>query len=73
MTQLIDGTNDPNKPYNMALARKLAKDVLFGLARKYRKARETNIPFTEDDEEKYAMGKIYDGLLILINKQNENK
>lgn len=73
MKQLIDGTNDPNKPYNMSLARKLAKDVLFGLARKYRSAKEKNIPFTEEDEEKYAMGKIYDGLLILINKQNENK
>ena len=70
---VVTGENDTDKPYNMGLARRAAKDVLFGLSRKHRRAKEEGRELTLEDEEKYAMGKIYDVLLILTNHLAEPK
>lgn len=68
----INGENDPDKPYNMALARKVARDVLYGIERKIRRAKESGETWSREDDERYAMGKIYDGLIIARSRQLES-
>ncbi len=69
----VTNENDQNKPFNMGLARKVAKDVLYGLSRKHRRAQDEGKTLSAEDEEKYAMGKIYDGILAAVNKDRGNQ
>lgn len=66
----IDEAYTHLKPFNMGLARKVAKDIIYGVVRK-----ERNLGRRMDDEEyeKYLMGKVYDGEVLAIKNALKDK